>query len=61
MALLEGKVAIVTGGGSGMGRSTSLIFAREGAAIVVADINDEGGRQTAAQIEDLRVHSGACW
>ena len=52
MGSLDGKVAIVTGGGSGMGRSTSVIFAREGAAVVVADINDEGGRQTAAQIED---------
>ena len=52
MGSLDGKVAIVTGGGSGMGRSTSVIFAREGAAVVVADINDEGGRQTVAQIED---------
>ena len=50
---LEGKSAIITGGGSGMGRSTSLLFAQEGAAIVVADVNDEGGMSTAAQIEDL--------
>ncbi len=50
---LDGKVAIVTGGGSGMGRATSLLFAREGAAIVVADIQDEGGQRTVAQIEDL--------
>ncbi len=50
---LEGKVSIVTGGGSGMGRATSLLLAREGAAVAVADVNDEGGEQTAAQIEDL--------
>jgi len=53
MGALDGKVAIVTGGGSGMGRSTSLMFAREGAAIVVADVQDEGGQQTVAQVEDL--------
>jgi NAD(P)-dependent dehydrogenase (short-subunit alcohol dehydrogenase family) len=52
MGSMEGKVAIVTGGGSGMGRSTSLLFAREGAAIVVADVQDEGGSQTVHQIED---------
>jgi 3-oxoacyl-[acyl-carrier protein] reductase len=47
---LSGKVAIVTGGGSGMGRATSLLFAREGAAVVVADINDEGGHATVQQV-----------
>ena len=47
---LAGKTAIVTGGGSGMGRATSLIFAREGAAVVVADINDAGGNATVQQI-----------
>ena len=50
---LEGRVSIITGGGSGMGRATSLMFAREGAAVAIADVNDEGGEQTAAQIEDL--------
>ncbi len=50
---LDGKVSIITGGGSGMGRSTALMFAREGAAVAIADVNDEGGSQTAAQIEDL--------
>ncbi len=47
---LAGKTAIITGGGSGMGRASSIIFAREGAAVVVADINEEGGRATVAQI-----------
>ena len=50
---LEGRVSIVTGGGSGMGRATSLLLAREGAAVAIADVNDEGGEATAAQIEDL--------
>jgi NAD(P)-dependent dehydrogenase (short-subunit alcohol dehydrogenase family) len=50
-ANLKDNVAIVTGGGSGMGRSTSLLFAEEGASVVIADINDEGGEQTAAMIQ----------
>ena len=51
MTQMANKVAIVTGGGSGMGRATSVLFAQEGAAVVVADINDAGGRQTVAMIE----------
>jgi NAD(P)-dependent dehydrogenase (short-subunit alcohol dehydrogenase family) len=43
---LDGKVALVTGGASGIGRATALTFAREGAKLVVADMNEEGGRQT---------------
>ncbi|MEM8768695.1 MAG: glucose 1-dehydrogenase [Pseudomonadota bacterium] len=45
------RVAIVTGGGSGMGRATSVLFAEEGAAVAVADINESGGQQTVAMIE----------
>jgi NAD(P)-dependent dehydrogenase (short-subunit alcohol dehydrogenase family) len=44
---LAGKVAFVTGAGSGMGRTTALAFAREGAALVVADISDQGNQETA--------------
>ncbi|WP_018962889.1 SDR family NAD(P)-dependent oxidoreductase [Coprothermobacter platensis] len=50
--LLEGKVAIVTGGGSGFGRATSLLFAKEGAKVVVVDYNEEGARQTAEDIKN---------
>ncbi|MGA9277195.1 SDR family NAD(P)-dependent oxidoreductase [Ilumatobacter sp.] len=48
---MKDKVAIITGGGSGMGRATSLLFAMEGAAIAVADIDDAGGQETVAMIE----------
>jgi NAD(P)-dependent dehydrogenase (short-subunit alcohol dehydrogenase family) len=49
---IKDKVVIVTGaGGSGCGRAIARRFAREGAAVVVSDIQDEGGRETVAQIE----------
>ena len=43
---VDGKIALVTGGGSGIGRSTSLALAREGASVVVSDVVVEGGEQT---------------
>src|SRR5262245_10187578 len=49
---VEGKVALVTGGASGIGRATALTFAREGAKLVIADLNEEGGRQTVHMITE---------
>jgi NAD(P)-dependent dehydrogenase (short-subunit alcohol dehydrogenase family) len=47
---LEGKVCVVTGSGGGIGRATALEMARQGARVVVSDINDAGGNETAEQI-----------
>jgi meso-butanediol dehydrogenase/(S,S)-butanediol dehydrogenase/diacetyl reductase len=48
---LEAKVAIITGGGSGIGRATAELFAQEGAKIVVADYNAEMGQETVEAIK----------
>lgn len=50
MGWLEGKVAVVTGGGNGMGRATAVLFAREGARLVIGDVDREGGRSAVEQI-----------
>jgi len=49
---LTGKVALVTGGASGMGRATVLLLAREGARVVVADIDGAGAERTAAAVRE---------
>ena len=45
-----GKTVIITGAGSGIGRATALIFAREGANVVCADVNEKGARTTAEEV-----------
>ncbi|MGH2015519.1 SDR family NAD(P)-dependent oxidoreductase [Aerococcus urinaeequi] len=50
--LLENKVAIITGAGSGFGRATAELYAKEGAKVVVVDYNEETAQQTAAGIRE---------
>jgi NAD(P)-dependent dehydrogenase (short-subunit alcohol dehydrogenase family) len=50
--ILEGKVALITGAGSGIGRATAKIFAREGAKLILADVAEAGGRETLAMVKD---------
>ena len=50
-ARLNGKVALITGAGMGMGREASTLFASEGARIVVCDINDKAAKETVALVE----------
>jgi NAD(P)-dependent dehydrogenase (short-subunit alcohol dehydrogenase family) len=52
---LQNKVAVITGAGSGIGRESALLFAREGARVVVADVNDDAGQ---AVVEELRAAGG---
>ncbi len=48
---LRDKVALITGAGSGIGRASALLFAREGASIVVVDVNDAAGQETVRMVE----------
>ncbi len=54
---LEGKVAVITGAASGIGRESARRFAEEGARVCIADLADEPGKETAAEIDGLYVHA----
>lgn len=55
---LQGKVAIITGGAMGFGEATALLFAREGAQVAVADINQEQGQET---VDAIKAEGGAAF
>ncbi len=52
MSVLEGKAALVTGGGSGLGRASAIALARAGATVTVADVDEQGGKETAALVSE---------
>lgn len=57
--LLIGRVAIVTGGGSGIGRAVSSLFAKEGATVIATDINEDTVKETISCIPDSKKHFAA--
>ena len=59
MGLLDSRVGLVTGAGSGIGRVTAQVFAREGAKVVVADWNEERALETAATSEEEGMEATA--
>jgi len=54
---LKGQIAVVTGGATGIGRAISLKLADKGAAVMIADINEDAARQTASEIEEISGNS----
>ena len=50
MSALDGKAALVTGGGSGLGRASAIALARAGATVTVVDVDEQGGKETAALV-----------
>ena len=53
MTSLTGKIALITGGGAGIGRATAILFARQGATVVIADLSKTDGQRVVAEIVQL--------
>ena len=54
---LKGKTALITGAGMGIGREAALLFAREGARIVIGDLDEHAGRETVRLVEEAGGHA----
>src|ERR1700680_1302840 len=59
MPRLKGKICLITGAGSGIGRATARLFAREGGSVVVADVDDRGAKATVPQVHKAGGGEGA--
>ena len=57
---LKYKVDLITGGGSGIGRESALLFAREGAAVLVADVNEQGSAETVELVKKAGGRAASC-
>jgi NAD(P)-dependent dehydrogenase (short-subunit alcohol dehydrogenase family) len=60
MGRLDGKVAVITGAGGGMGRDASILFTQEGAQVCVADVNEQAAQETVGMCEDGTAFAIAC-
>ena len=61
MDRLQGKVAIVTGAGQGIGRAIALAFASEGASVVIAELNHERGLAVEREIREVEEEALSVW
>ena len=55
---LKGKLAVISGAATGIGRATALLFAQEGAQVVIADVNEEDSQKT---VDDINNENGSAW
>lgn len=62
MRLLEGRSCVITGGGSGVGRATAVLFAEHGASVVIGDVRDEWAKETVRLVTDVggRAVAASC-
>ena len=60
MDRVKGKIAVVTGGASGIGRATAILMARESAKVAIADIDEDGGKEVVGQIKKSGGQADSC-